>query len=149
MDLLNVSDPLYTNHITVQGEQKMRTNTLSVQATSVLMTAFLAALAFGSFLFIQPGSANAISSDCRAHGVVTDAVQGDGVTLVVTATGDCDSNTPLVLSHTKADGSTLELVSRDLTRTEDGLVGEITFVPAANTTYSVTIDGIFAADISK
>lgn len=127
----------------------MRSNTLSTQAMSVLMTAFLAALAFGSFLFIQPGSANAISTDCRAHGVVTDAVQGDGVTLVVTATGDCDASAPLVLSKNNADGSTLELVSRELTRTEDGLVGEITFVPAADTTYSVTIDGIFAADIAK
>lgn len=127
----------------------MRSNTLSTQAMSVLMTAFLAALAFGSFLFIQPGSANAIATDCRAHGIVTDAVQGDGVTLVITATGVCDPSTPLVLSQTNADGSTLQLVSRDLTRTEDGLVGEITFVPAANTTYSVTIEGIFAADIAK
>lgn len=127
----------------------MRSNTLSTQAMSVLMTAFLAALAFGSFLFIQPGSANAIDTDCRAHGVVTDAVEGNGVTLVVTATGECDPNSPLVLSQTNADGSTLELVSNNLTTTEDGLVGEITFVPAANTTYSVTIDGIFAAEIAK
>lgn len=126
----------------------MRTTTLSTQAVSVLMTAFLAALAFGSFLFIQPNSANATSTDCRAHGVVTDAVQGDGVTLVVTATGTCDNNTPLVLSQT-TNGETLELVSRDLTKTEDGLVGEITFVPAPDTVYSVTIDGIFAAEIAK
>lgn len=127
----------------------MRTTTLSTQAMSVLMTAFLAALAFGSFIFIQPGSANATSTDCRAHGIVTDAVQGDGVTLVVTATGTCDANTPLVLTQTSKDGSTTELVSRSLDRTEDGLIGEITFVPAADTTYAVTIDGIFAADITK
>lgn len=127
----------------------MRTNTLSTQAMSVLMAAFLAALAFGSFLFIQPGSANATDTDCRAHGVVTDAVEGNGITLVITATGKCDPNTPLVLSETSADGSSLELVNRTLTQTEDGLVGEVTFVPAQGTTYSVAIDGVFAAEIAK
>lgn len=127
----------------------MRSTTFSTQALSVLMTAFLAALAFGSFLFIQPGTATADASDCRAHGVVTDAQEGHGITLVVTATGACDSSTPLVLTQVDPDGSTLLLTSQPLTPTEAGLIGEITLVPAPDTIYSVTIDGIFAADISK
>jgi hypothetical protein len=130
----------------------MRTRSLPIIDSQIIKTAglaFLASLAVGLVFFVQPNFAAAQDTPCLSHGVVTDAVSGAGLTVTITTTGTCQ-DAPLVLSSRDDNDIATVLTTRARDITPTGTEVSITFVPSPTAvSYDVSIDGVFAANITK
>jgi hypothetical protein len=137
-----------------RGGQLKDTKQVSlIPAFGILATAFLASMSVSSFFFIQPGDAQASSTEqCVSQGVITDGRSENVVELTVTLSESC-SKSEGILSGVDANGIAYVLSESEQTLSEsDSSQREVKVEIELNSLYeyyTFEIESAFSAKIES